>query len=125
MNGVQMMIDVWSRVDGPMTVLAVGLLALSAGISGLGLILDEEHRARWAFPLGLILAGVGGFLASIFLVEPGALAFDGLLPELATLVAFAGVPATVFVLVTSGSVYLLRSVRDVLAEHGQVRAHAS
>ncbi|WP_149360193.1 hypothetical protein [Lolliginicoccus suaedae] len=124
MTSVQMMIDVWSRVDGPMTVLAVGLLALSAGISALGLVLDEGHRARWAFPLGLIIAGVAGFLGSIFLIEPGTLAGEGLLPELATLVTFAGVPATGFVLVTSGSIYLLRSVRDLFAEHGQVRAHA-
>ncbi|WP_278313905.1 hypothetical protein [Lolliginicoccus levis] len=125
MNSVQVMIDVWSRVDGPMTVLAVGLLAICAAISAIGLIVDEGHRARWAFPLGLIIAGVAGFLASIFLVVPRASAGDSLLPELATLVTFAGVPATVFVLVTSGSIYLLRSVRDLLAENGQVHAHAS
>ncbi|GGC63455.1 hypothetical protein IEU95_12050 [Hoyosella rhizosphaerae] len=115
MNGIAMMADVWSRIDGPVTFLAVGVLALAAVVATVGVLADREHRIYWALPLSLIAIGLGSFLASIFLNGPYVWPFVWeILPELAALITFAGVPTTVLVALSTQSSRAFYAIRSLV-----------
>ncbi|MBB3038254.1 hypothetical protein [Hoyosella altamirensis] len=110
-SSVEVVTDVWAQADPMVLMVAAGVLALCASVATWGVATDERWRSLWLMPFLLIVAGGTGFVAAV-LFDAGSLLPGSwpVLPELSALVAFAAVPATAFVLVTTQSTRIVRAV---------------